>query len=491
MKFNKPFFFILILFLISFYLRTYLIQQNLFFGPEQGIDFLAIKDIALNHNFTLIGSKTDVSGIFHGPAYYYLAAVPFLISQGDPVFVTTFFIFLNALTAIFIFYLGKEIKNTRLGFIAAILFTVSYQAIIFSRWPSSPPLGIPLVTLFNLFFYRFLRGSKKDLLFAAIAFGLLNQIEFLHIVFYSVIAVALFILYFKQFKKLNKLYLAICILIAILTTAGTYILFDLRHNFLISKSLIALASGETGYGVGIFPIMQEIWTSTVRVFMKTILPQYSLLSIILLLGGLITLIVKIRKKKNTYLPLVIWLTMPIILLVIFRHAILDHFFVSLIPLFILLTALFIDAVWQKNKFASGIILVAICLINLSVYLKNIPNNQDVFFQSTQPELRYSDQLATIDDIYKDAQKKPFSFQSYTIPYFSQQGWEYLFWYRGFRKYGYSPIEQKAKILYVIIQDDPSNKPFQNDWLKNTVSKWGKPAKTFQHGIITTIKLDVR
>jgi hypothetical protein len=489
MKFTITFFILLFSFLISFYLRTYLIPQNLFFGPEQGIDFLVIRDIALNHNFTLIGSKTDISGIFHGPVYYYIAVIPFLISQGDPVFVTTFFIFLNALTAIFIYYLGKELKSKRVGIIGSILFTFSYQAIVFARWPSSPPLSLPLVTLFFLFFYRFLKGNKKELLYACICLGLLNQIEFLHIIFYPIISLVLAVYYRNHIKKTNKMFLLFCIFTTIAITTGTYVLFDLRHDLLISKNIIGLALGNTGYHISLSQIAYELWISVTRVFNKTIFPANFFVSQIIFLGSLFIFSIHFIHNKINYLPLLIWFAVPLILLLIFRHNILDHFFVSIIPFFIILTALLIDFIWQKYKYI-GVVLIVICLINLVVLYKNIPENQDFFFQSTQPNLRFIDQIATIDSIYENANKKPFSFQSYTIPYFSQQGWEYLFWYRGYKKYGYEPIAQKAKILYVIVQDDPSNKPFQNDWLKNTVSKWGRPTKTFQHGVLTTIKLEI-
>src|SRR3989344_9537221 len=99
--------FIICIFFIAFFLRAYLIPQNLFFGPEQGRDFLAIKNIVVGHHFPLIGAKTDIDGIFHGPIYYYLATVPFLMSNGSPLFVSFFFIILSSLSVFLIYLLGK------------------------------------------------------------------------------------------------------------------------------------------------------------------------------------------------------------------------------------------------------------------------------------------------------------------------------------------------------------------------------------------------
>src|SRR6266403_4220432 len=89
---NKIFTCLVVLFFLAFFFRAFLLDHNLFFGPEQGIDFLVIKDLVVNHKMTLIGSKTDVGGIFHGPVYDYLSAIPFSLSHGDPLVSAYFFI---------------------------------------------------------------------------------------------------------------------------------------------------------------------------------------------------------------------------------------------------------------------------------------------------------------------------------------------------------------------------------------------------------------
>ncbi len=76
-------------------------------------------------------------------------------------------------------------------------------------------------------------------------------------------------------------------------------------------------------------------------------------------------------------------------------------------------------------------------------------------------------------------------------YWSQQGWEYLFWYHGQKKYGYYPVSENGKILFVIVQDDPNYKDFQKNWLVNTVAKWGKEEKEFRYGVLAVKKLTVQ
>ena len=131
------------LFFVAFSLRFYGLPRVLFFGPEQGIDFFKIRDIALGKDLVLVGAKTDIAGIFHGPVYYYLGVIPFLLSHGNPLFISAFFIVLNSLTVFFIYKLGKELYGKRGGIVASLLFTFSFGAISYSRWLSSHPLTIP------------------------------------------------------------------------------------------------------------------------------------------------------------------------------------------------------------------------------------------------------------------------------------------------------------------------------------------------------------
>ncbi|MCJ7826396.1 hypothetical protein MUP56_02150, partial [Patescibacteria group bacterium] len=111
-------------------------------------------------------------------------------------------------------------------------------------------------------------------------------------------------------------------------------------------------------------------------------------------------------------------------------------------------------------------------------------NYRIFFQSTQPELRYKDQLDVVEYAYKRANGRKFYFQSYTIPYFWQDGWEYLFWQKGMKNKFVMPDEKHDELLYVIIQRDRSNPRFQQDWYKNTVSTWGLLQSTMTFGELT-------
>lgn len=482
---------LIILFFVSFFLRYYLLWENLFFGPEQGIDFMVIKDIAINHKLTLIGAKTDVAGIFHGPIYYYLSVFPFLISGGNPLVILGFLILLNCFTVFLIYLLGKELFNKRVGLISAVLFSVSYGSIEYSRWLSSHPLAIPLSCIFFLSLNRFLHGNKKSLIITSIAYGLLGQTEILNFLFFGVILFLIIIIFKKEFRKLKFSYALGYILLLILFSLGNYFLFDIRHNFIISKSIYKLMVGSTGYYVNLYDSLINGLKTYNLSFLSFVIPSYPTISIIFYLLGLGVLTRLIFKNNKNACLILLWLIMPLLLLVLLRHDFLQQFFVAISAASILTVAVFVDSLWRKTALIGFVCMIILIAINMNAWRTNIVLNNSVFFQSTQPYLKFSDQIKVIDRIYKKVNGQPFSFQAYTIPYWMQEGWEYLFWHYGAQKYGYGPIEVNAKTLFVIIQDDPSYPSFQKYWLKDTVSKWGKVKNTFRYGFLSVRELGVQ
>lgn len=226
--------------IFAFFLRWYLLPSHLFFGPEQGRDFLEIKKIA-EGNFTLIGPKTDFSGVFHGPLYYYLAAIPFALSRGNPLVVAHTLTFIQAFTVFLAYAAAKEVSGKRdVGMIAAILFTVSYGAIVYSRWLTQVPLAIPFSFLFLWQLFRFLNGKHHALIWAAVAAGLLGQVQFIYFLFVPVFLVYIILRFRKQFLQAPRRVLFYSIASYILVSFGTYIVFDLRHEFLITKSIFSI-----------------------------------------------------------------------------------------------------------------------------------------------------------------------------------------------------------------------------------------------------------
>ena len=480
-----------VFFVIGFLLRIHNIDKNLFFGPEQGRDLLVVKDIVVNHKLVLIGSKTDIDGIFHGPLFYYLMVLPFILSKGNPVFISLFLIFVNCLSVYFIYILGRELFDRKAGIIAAAILTFSFGSIVMSRWFSNPPLIIPISCLFFLFLARFLKGNKYYLIPSALLFAISGQFDFINFLIFGICVLLIIIFYRKQFLKTPFWILVTSISLLILGSIANFVLFDLRHNFLITNSVISLLTKSKGFYGTFLTALNSSAQNFIKIYSDVIFPSQPLLASLIFLSSLFSLFMYFKKYTNGVKILCVWLASPFLIFVLLKYNSLYHYFGAVIVAIIILTSAFIVRLFYFNKFVGGIFLFFIIVINLVAFSVNLPQNKNVFFESTQPDLKYSDQLAVIKEIYKEANGEPFYFQSYTIPYWQQQGWEYLFWYFGKNTYSYIPENKKTKNLFVIIQNDPNNQIYQNNWLKNTVSGWGTKESEFKYGALKVEKLKVK
>ncbi len=477
LKTNKrvTLFIFIVLILCASFFRVYLLSKNLFFGPEQGRDFLVLRDMVVNHKLTLIGAKTDIAGVFHGPLYYYIAAIPFALSHGNPVVVSFSLALLQVVGIPLIYFLTVELsKNKRAGLIAGTLYAVSFESIVYARWLSNPPLSLIFSVGLILCLARFLKGNHWYLLGVGILYGILGQLEFINYLLFGTIIIATFIRYFHVWRKTKWKILLTSTLLAMFMGFGTYILFDVRHGFLIFKSIIELLSGG-GFRGSFFDAAAEMSIRYVTEIGRTFGIFHIAGATIITFVGLYSWL-RYRKYNQLLDVLGIWMITPLAALYVFRHGVLEQVFVGLLPAWIIAVALVTGSIWEMYKKLGITVFAALVMYGAVIYFNFIPFNEQVFFQKSQSRIIYEEETQVVKAIYRRADGKPFYFQAFTIPVFWQDGWEYLFWYIGTNKYGYIPIEEDKSVIYVItpkIYWDPYLSLFKKNWYNETVSTWGK------------------
>lgn len=470
----------------AFFLRAYHIDTNLFFGPEQGRDLLEVRNIVLGHNLTLIGSKTDIDGIFHGPLYYYLAAIPFILSNGNPLFIEIFFLLIQSLGVFLMYMLVKEFfQNKSLAIIATLVYAVSFEMIVFSRWLINVPLSIPFSILFFYFLHRFLRGSRWNLVGVMVTFTLLGHSEFLNYLLFGMILLVCAFFYKSVIKKKGFAFCATIFSIGLFFSVFHYLLFDLRHQFLITHSFIQLLSGKGGMPISFYATISSLWETFLSEWESTTGVINNFLAIVLAFICFIIFFRQTNTKQNQFTKEIVGITFLSFIIVFIgaRHALLNQFLVGILPLFIVMIAVSIYFVFKKYPVIGWALIGVYVYIHISLLVGSIPGNKGMFFQNPQPLLKYSDEMRVVHFVYQDTRREPFFIQAFTIPYFWQDGWEYLFWYVGNAYYHQTPQQRNPK-LYVVIQDIPSEKNFLSDWYNHTVNGWGEKIKSYKSGILT-------
>ncbi|EKD89964.1 MAG: hypothetical protein ACD_32C00109G0006 [uncultured bacterium] len=223
----------------------WLINDDIRFDVDISRDFLLIKEIITQKPITLIGSHTSISGVFHGPLWYYLNVPAFFISSGNPVLIGWFWWGLSILTLAIIYFISLKLFNKSTALLATLLY--SANSIINPNYGLKmffPPYGA--VMLFPIFFYLFIQyifnKKVKYLAFAILILGFIIQFEMAFGIPILGLMV-LFLVYFLSSRKLLKHFL---ILPLIFLPLSTFIIFEIRHNFLQIQSLIGYFESQLG-----------------------------------------------------------------------------------------------------------------------------------------------------------------------------------------------------------------------------------------------------
>lgn len=236
--------FLVIIAISTFYASWFALHGDIVFHTDIARDFLLIEDIVKNKPITLIGPRSGgIPGVFHGPLWTYLNAPAFILGGGNPAIVGWFWVLLYAVNVYIIYKVGKSMFNQETGLIAAAL-TSTITA--FSVPGFFNPFGAVMAApVFFYFFYKYVRNKNvKDLLISLFTLGLVIQFQMAFGV--PILVLLLPVLIFLIIK--NKKFSHLSALLILLIPLSTFILFDLKHQFLQTKSVINYVTGKENTG---------------------------------------------------------------------------------------------------------------------------------------------------------------------------------------------------------------------------------------------------
>ena len=236
-KFLKNHWLIIIILFFASLVRFWRVGDFTTFAGDQGIDFLIVKRMLVNGEFTLLGPKigtfSDIAIIYLGPIYYYMIAPFLLLFNFDPIGPAVFISFLSVLTIIVIYLIGLVFFNKIVGIIASIIFAVSVPIVNEARVALNPnPEPFFSAVLIFALFKISIKNSKKLIwpILCGMSSGILFQLHYLtaSLILLSV----LLLLKNRYFQKLTVLTAAFFI------TISPQILFELRHGFFLSIQIL-------------------------------------------------------------------------------------------------------------------------------------------------------------------------------------------------------------------------------------------------------------
>ncbi len=437
---DKLFLLILFFLIIGVSYRLYLTANNNFlFNMDNARDFVDVREIVVLHKARLTGPTSAIEGVYNGPAWYYLLAVPFILTNGNPYGAILMEIFLWAIGGIFLFKLCKNYGYLVLIFVGSVWVYSNY--IVLTNLYSFNPNPVTLLTpLFIYLLKKYLETNK--LIFSILTFllgGLFFNFEMnfgifiLPIIFLSVILSQKF-----HFLKTKTFWIGFGIFVF---TLLPQLFFDLRHNFIMTNSLIRFITEPSTSGK-IFNLQTQI-TSTFEKFYNVFSATFFNFQILTKILIILFVIILFRYLKNNFLKqnLIILISILMIIVPFLGYIILPvsvnswHLGAETVS-FIILSAFTLNQFKNWNLLGE-IISYSICIFIVSYVLWDFTNSFSLHKPKSMDVSNIDNEIAAVDYVYKEAGGKNFKVYIY-LPSIMDYPYQYLFWWVGLNKYGYVP-----------------------------------------------------
>ena len=408
---NKIIIFILIAGL--FYRLIMTSNGNFLFNMDNARDMVDVREMVVLGKLRLTGPTSAIEGLFNGPAWYYLLAILFIFSGGDPYASVIMEIILWAVGG---FFLLKLVSRWSIWLIVPIglLWVASNYVVLTNLYAFNPNPVILLTPFFIYLLAEYIQHDKG--IFLVLVFllaGLFFNLEMNFGVFTPLIILVSLILTRKGGAVKNKwFWMGV---MAFILTILPQIIFDLRHQFIMSKAIIRHLSENKNTGFDFFQTFFDSFSAT--------LMNHKLFAGIILASLLFVL------KKDP----VVTISLVLILVPFLGYLILP---------------VTVNSWHLGGEMAAAIVLVAFLIKRFPVFsifiiffaLSNIVNFflHDLGKPNTDPSL-YKNEIAAIDYVYEYANGKNFKVYTY-LPSVYDYPYQYLFWWYGQKRYGYIPGE---------------------------------------------------
>jgi len=471
--------------LISFLLGSRMILAgNFYYLFDQARDYLLVKSIVDNHSLALIGTHSGLGGFFHGPLWLYMLAPVFIFGNGNPFVFTYFYIGLQLFTVFVAFLIGSKLYGNKGGFLISLI--VALSPVTWSVVPNTIGVNAEPLVFLGLFYFliKFLRGNKSSFIFASFFVGLSLQFETALPLVLIPSVVLLFVLNKIAIKNLKVIFLSF---MSFVLSISTFILFDLRHKFLMTSAVLsAFSDGHRGKGYMELKDRIPAHINSLLGAYESLLFNQDLLLVMLfaviLFFGVFLFLKSKSKYKKEFLFLLSFPVLVYIFFIFYPYPIWPEYVLGLLIPVALAFYLAIAAIW-KNILGKVLVVLFFMLtfFHVAVFIQN------QYFYKYQPvnsSGSYKNQKAVVEWLFKDAGNGKFGYFVY-IPETYTHGMDYLISWYGKNNSKTIFESKKDKTTYLILYPHLANDEGAYDfWKKNVLKTQGQVilSKTFYGGI---------
>lgn len=453
---------------LNFALASFSVIQgevNLF--NDVGRDFLILREIT-EKKVVLIGARSNINGLFHGPLWYYLNYPVFLLGQGNPVVQAWFWLMLTGVMV----GVGTFIAKKLFGFVPACLYTIMLSGNMIYRNNDGFFHGHATVFLTAPFFYTLVRYHETGkwpylvlniILGAAMTQFMLAMLPLLGISFLA-----------ASYTIINRrLWLHWASFLIVPFFFVNFVIFDYRHNHEMFKAITSYAQAQQS-GSSLFSFWQDrLYHVTNLQLSAWMVPPLTYIFFALTLVATFWQVRQFPKQKYIYALLALVYFGFFFSTLFNKGILLYHYVFAMMPLS---TLWFISL--AQGKLKKLIIVLTGVLVTFNVL------NTVHYFNYLQTNFIGKDKnswlgmSAVAQEVIKRQDGKPFGYFVFAPDAFAYQpryAMLYNFEAAGFRGNEYV----KEPTTYVIAQEPPADDPYMTHvwWRKNPVGISSEPVKT--------------
>ncbi len=308
-----------------------------------------------------VGSSFGTANL---PLTLYLTAIPLRLWQ-DPVAAVLFIGLLNGLAVLACYGLGRAYFGRAVGLVASFLFAVSPWAVMYGRkiWCRT----LPLVTLgfFAAVFATFVRRRPWALVGAFAGLAALVGLQLEGIAFIPLLFVLMLI--YRRRVALRPLLVGLALFVL---AVSPYVVHDALHGWPNLRGFLHYASGEAHFswdalryaflltgGEGIQGMAGDLYPEYLAGLPDLWWLNWLMMGLLTLalLYGLIKVVWGSGERRHSFVLLLLWFAIPVVLQSRPTASVQPHYFVLLYPVqFLLVATMLVDGSNELSRASPGI-----------------------------------------------------------------------------------------------------------------------------------------
>lgn len=443
----------------------YVFHSDISFHSDIARDFFLLEEVN-QKKFVLIGPHSS-GGLYHGPLWTYLNYPAYLLGNGDPVIVGWYWIFLIICFLIANYFVAKNLFDKKTAYLFVLMTSV--YMVFHAKGLFNPYGAMFLIPSFFLFFIKYIETLKVKYLIihliiasAILQFQIAIGIPFL-ILSFSYIAIKT--IHSKKKKHLCAFFLLIILL-------GNFLIFNTRHDFILSKQLMKYLSTSGRSYTDYLPYINER-IKLMFTGIEIVRVDYGYRNFVLFLIFLFFIFVQIKDKKNKtiYLSfLYFFVGFFILSLVNFGHLLYFYLF----PIFPLVFLIFSSFITSRYRRIFGILFSIILILNLQTAISDTKYSEYIIGK----DLYSWKFLYNLSSKVYQSPEKDFGYFVYS-PDVLAYGEKYAMFYaqKVYKKNAYS--FEKKPVTFLVIAPPPNPYWKGEWWTINQVKISNKPVSVIR------------